>query len=342
MRSTDILKALFLKWFKAKAESVVSLPGGGSYRRYFRITGGSMSVIGVCNTDLQENRAYFSFTKTFRKCGINVPEIFAIAADDKAYLLQDLGDATLWQQARRDVEQSGCLSPPTLQRYIVTLEELLKIQTQGPAHLDWSYCYPREAFDKMAMLWDLNYFKYFFLRLMRISVDEQKLEDDIQLFSSTLDKVGRPYFLYRDFQSRNIMFHENNPYFIDFQGGKKGALFYDLASLLYDANVELNTEDRTLLFTYYYEAWRAFETISQDEFYALFQQFAAIRLMQALGAFGLRGVVEKKAHFKSCIPYALSCLKNITEASDFKLRYPTLSQAVAASKDLFLQHPFGV
>lgn len=322
---------LFKLRFNSNIENIEKLPQSGSYRQYFRITSKKENILGVYNTDLEENKAYLSFSKTFSDQGIKIPEIYCESEDATNYLVQDIGTKALWDFAKQDILNKGELTKTTLSLYKKTLVELRKIQTKTIDKLDLSYCYPRDAFDKQSMLWDLNYFKYFFLRLMRVGVDEQGLEDDIQKLAGELDKVDQNYFLYRDFQSRNVLIKEDTPYFIDFQGGRKGAIYYDIASLLYDANVELPKHDRETLLDYYFEISDQENPVSKEEFTNNYYKFALIRLTQALGAFGLRGVVEKKPHFKECIPFALESLKDITKILTLEKDYPTLSKAIISA-----------
>ena len=320
------LNLLHQKHFGCEIEEIEQLPQSGSYRQYFRIKHKNETLLGVYNTDLQENRAYLSFSKTFENAGIQVPKIYIVSADEMAYLVQDLGQLALWDIVRPDILEDGRLSENSVVLYKKTLSELIKIQTRTIEKLDLSYCYPRDAFDMQSMLWDLYYFKYMFLRVLRVSFDEQLLENDIQKLASNLDKVDRNYFLFRDFQSRNVMISKDEPFFIDFQGGRKGAIYYDLASIIYDANVELPSEDRDALVGYYYQCWNEIAPTDRAEFLSLFNQFAIIRLTQALGAFGLRGVIEKKPHFKECIPFALASLSAILE--NFKDDYPELYKCI--------------
>lgn len=322
------LTELYKNHYQKTPQGFEALAETGSYRQYFRIKHSDYTILGVYNTDLQENKAYLSFTKTFTDARVNVPEIIAVSEDHKAYLIEDLGNTTLYDCVLEDRSTADRLSAKGIDLYSKTLKELLKIQTKTIDKLDLSYCYPRDAFDKQSMLWDLNYFKYFFLRLMRVPVDEQKLEDDIQEFSRKLNRVDQNFFLYRDFQSRNVMIRDEKPYFIDFQGGRKGAIYYDVASLLYDANIELKQEDREILLEDYYLYYNKYFPTEKEYFKKHFYQFALLRLMQALGAFGLRGVVEKKPHFKECIPYALESAQSIVIEQSLLKKYPTLCQSI--------------
>ena len=222
---------LFENQFKEKVDSFELLPPSGSYREYCRLRNKKRSVIGAVNADVKENNAFLSFTKHFRDNGLPVPEIYAASASRKKYLQQDLGNVTLFDFLSKIREKEG-FSENIISEYRKVLKVLPRIQILGGKDLDFSVCYPRGAFDKQSMMWDLNYFKYYFLKLAKIPFDEQALEDDFQVFSDYLLSADSDYFLYRDFQSRNIMLNDGQVYFIDYQGGRRGALQYDLASLL--------------------------------------------------------------------------------------------------------------
>ena len=240
---------LFENQFNEKPDSFSLLPPSGSYRKYCRLQNAQRSVIGAFNSDIKENTAFLSFTNHFKKKGIPVPEIIAVSSDLKKYLLEDLGDITLFDFLIKTREQEG-FSSQTISEYKKVLRLLPRLQIHAGKDLDYSVCYPRAAFDKQSMMWDLNYFKYYFLKLAKISFDEQALEDDFQLFSDYLLSADSDYFLFRDFQSRNVMLKNNEVYFIDYQGGRKGALQYDLASLLYDGKADIPPSIRTHLYEF--------------------------------------------------------------------------------------------
>ena len=207
------------------------------------------------------------------------------------------------------------------------VENLPRFQIEAAKDLDYSVCYPRNSFDKQSMMWDLNYFKYYFLKLSKIPFDEQKLEDDFQLFTDFLLKAGREYFLYRDFQSRNIMLLNGEPYFIDYQGGRKGALQYDIASLLYDAKADIPKEVRNHLLEKYIEAASKFTHIDRQSFLQFYYGYVYIRIMQALGAYGFRGFYERKAHFLKSVPYAIKNLEDLLHTTNLPIEIPALRDA---------------
>jgi hypothetical protein len=177
------------------------------------------------------------------------------------------------------------------------------------------------------MMWDLNYFKYYFLKLAKIPFDEQKLEDDFQNFTDFLLSTNRDYFLYRDFQSRNVMLVGDFPYFIDYQGGRKGALQYDIASLLFDAKADIPQDVRNYLLEKYIESLKKYIPIDRSTFISFYNGYVLIRIMQALGAYGFRGFYERKEHFLKSVPYAIKNLEHLLNTTDLPLPLPALTDA---------------
>ncbi|RLD43029.1 MAG: phosphotransferase enzyme family protein [Bacteroidetes bacterium] len=317
------LKKLFTTWSKEEVVKVTPLAESGSDRKYFRIFSENHSTLGVYNADAKENLAFIEFTKHFQKKGLKVPEILAEEVTENIYLIEDLGDTTLFAFLTNEHKTSS-FSKELQQKYYQVLDALPEFQIIGGEGLNYSLCYPRSSFDKQSMMWDLNYFKYYFLKLAQIPFEEQALEDDYQKFTDYLLKANQNYFLYRDFQSRNIMVKNDEVYFIDYQGGRKGALQYDLASLLYDAKAEIPQEKREELYTYYIGQLKKHININEEEFKKFFQGYVLIRIMQAMGAYGFRGFYEKKAHFLASIPPALANLDNLLKTINLPVELPTL------------------
>ncbi len=252
-----------------------------------------------------------------------VPEVYAVSSDTKKYLLEDLGDVTLFDFLSQTREANAF--PETLiSAYENVLRELPKMQVLAGKDLDYSVCYPRPAFDKQSMMWDLNYFKYYFLKLAQVPFDEQALEDDFQAFSDYLLSAASDFFLYRDFQSRNVMLKNGQVYFIDYQGGRRGALQYDLASLLYDGKADIPQDVRVRLFHFYFEELKKYLPVDENEFTAYFRGFVLIRIMQAMGAYGFRGFYEKKEHFLKSIPFALKNLEFLLADLKLPVQLPEL------------------
>ncbi len=314
---------LFENQFNEKVELFEMLPPSGSYREYCRLKNSNRSVIGALNSDVKENTAFLSFTNHFQKIGLPVPEVYAVSSDLKKYLQEDLGDTTLFDFLSTTREDEG-FSENIVAEYKKVLKELPRIQIRGGKELDYSVCYPRAAFDKQSMMWDLNYFKYYFLKLAKIHFDEQALEDDFQVFTDYLLSADSGFFLYRDFQSRNVMLKDDEVFFIDYQGGRQGALQYDLASLLYDGKADIPQSVRKQLFDFYLNELRKYFTVNEAEFTAYFKGFVLIRIMQAMGAYGFRGFYEKKEHFLKSIPYALKNLEFLLKDVNLPVEIPEL------------------
>ncbi len=318
------LKDLFESRFGEPVERATPLKADGSDRKLFRLTTASRSVIGVVNPDDRENRAFLEFSRHFRKCDLPVPEIYAEDLDRGIYLEEDLGDTTLFQFLTANRAEGG-LSKETLDLYRMVVDMLPRFQIEAGRTLNYDACYPRAGFDKQSMLWDLNYFKYYFLRLAKIPFSEQALEDDFERFTDFLLQAERCFFLYRDFQSRNVMVRDGKPFFIDYQGGRRGALQYDVASLLYDAKADLPFQLRDELVERYLDAAARLEPVDRAAFLTYYPGFVFIRIMQAMGAYGLRGFYERKHHFLASIPYAVRNLEYLLLKAELPVTLPELT-----------------
>lgn len=317
------LTALFEQWACDDIKSISLLPQSGSYREYYRIIGVTKKALGVYNADKKENHAFIEFTNHFVTEKLPVPAIYAMVPDECIYLIEDLGDETLFSYIT-EVRKENQFPQELIDVYKKVIDSLPEFQINAGAKLDYSVCYPRSRFDKQSMMWDLNYFKYYFLKLAKISFDEQLLEDDFQIFSDYLLQADCNYFLYRDFQSRNIMLVDRNPYFIDYQGGRKGALQYDLASLLYDAKADIPQKIRDMLLEYYMDVISSYISINRKEFKEFYYAYVLIRIMQAMGAYGFRGLYEKKEHFLKSIPFAVKNLLYIINTIKLPVKVPAL------------------
>jgi len=325
----DQLIGLFEEHFKEEVSTFEPLPASGSYREYARIKSMHHQVIGAYNQDIKENNAFFEFSAHFLKRDIPVPRIYLVSSDQKCYLQEDLGNTTLFDFLTKGDETED-FSEKIVEEYKKVLRQLPRIQLVAGKDIDYSVCYPREAFDKQSMMWDLNYFKYYFLKLAKIPFDEQALEDDFQTFSDYLLAADNNAFLYRDFQSRNIMLKDEKVYFIDYQGGRKGALQYDMASLLYDAKANIPEEVREELLDFYLDELTQYKDIDRHKFKSLFDGYVLIRIMQSMGAYGFRGFFEKKEHFLKSIPYALKNLDALLAKHTIEVKLPELFKVLKA------------
>ncbi len=317
------LRELFQKTFGEPAATVASLKGDGSGRKVLRLCGASRQAIGIIGPDPKENAAFLGFSRHFRRCGLPVPEIYAEDPRSGVYLEEDLGDTTLFQFLSKN--RSGQKpSAETVAIYEKAVARLPQFQIVAGRTLDYGLCHPRPSFDRQSMMWDLNYFKYYFLRLAGIPFSEQELEDDFSKLVDFLLEAPRDSFLYRDFQSRNIMIRDGEPWFIDYQGGRRGALQYDIASLLVDAKADLPFALRRRLLERYLDAAQELAPLDREGFLKRYPGFAYVRIMQAMGAYGLRGFYERKAHFLQSIPYAIRNLEHLQRASPLPISVPAL------------------
>jgi len=313
----DIISTIYTEKFNDNITQIIRLKQSGSYREYYRIIGSKNTILGVYNADLQENKAYLEFSKHFISYNLKVPKILFISEKKDIYFVEDLGDTTIF-----DFLQTKPTENKIIETYKKILDELIKFQFEGIKNLNLENCYPRQEFDKQSMMWDLNYFKYFVLKIAKVPFNEQSLENDFETLTTFLLSAKSDCFLYRDFQSKNIMLFENEVYFIDFQGGRKGSYFYDLASLLYDSKANLSENIKNILLNYYFEKISKLTKIDNNDFLNYFNNFLLIRLLQAFGAFGFRGIVEKKIPFIASIPNALKNIKKILHS--IKLEIPEL------------------
>jgi aminoglycoside/choline kinase family phosphotransferase len=325
MEDSLTLQSLFAKSFGEKDPEIIPMKGDGSGRRLFRLKGGKRTVVGAINTDRRENAAFLGFSRHFRREGLNVPEIYAQDDAAGAYLEEDLGDTNLFELLSKRRSEEG-FPADVVAVYERAVDALPRFQADAGRTLDYSLCYPRSRFDKQSMMWDLNYFKYYFLRLAGVPFDEQALEDDFERFTALLLQADGDYFLYRDFQSRNIMVRDGQPWFIDYQGGRKGALQYDIASLLFDAKADVPFSLRKVLLDRYLDSTGKRAAVDRKRFLALYPAFVYIRIMQALGAYGLRGFYERKSHFLQSIPYAIRNLERLLNTTELPVDLPALSE----------------
>ncbi len=318
--NTELLAQLYQSYTGEAPTSIEPLPGAGSNRKYFRLKG-KESLIGVYGTSTEENRAFIYMTRHFSQKGLPVPRILAEAADQSAYLQDDLGDISLFQFIKQGRE-SGNFSDEETNILKQTIRLLPQIQFEGNKEMNFSYCYPLATFNHRSVLWDLNYFKYCFLKATGLEFQENLLEDDFERMADTLLQIEPQVFMYRDFQSRNIMIREEKPYFIDFQGGRKGPFYYDVASFLWQAKANYPDSLRQELLDEYLDALRPYHAIDKEQFLTTLRHFVLFRTLQVLGAYGFRGYFEKKAHFIQSVPYAIENLRQLLE-TDFP-EYPYL------------------
>ncbi|HEY7097710.1 MAG TPA: RNase adapter RapZ [Terriglobales bacterium] len=324
----EILRKLFEGHFHCAVEHVHPLQGqlGGSGRKIVRLSADTISAIGILYDVREENVAFLEFSRHFRRYGLPVPEIYAEDLTQGAYIEEDFGDVTLFDFLSSNRDGTAIVSK-VVDVYRRVVEILPRFQVEAGRDLNYKKSYPRASFDRQSIAWDLNYFKYYFLRLAGVPFNEQALEDDFGRLTKLLLAAPHDYFLYRDFQSRNIMLHDGKPYFLDYQGGRRGALQYDIASLLFDAKADLPPELRQELLDHYLGALGKFIDLDRDAFLRYYYAYVYVRIMQALGAYGFRGFYERKQHFLQSVPYALKNVRWLLHNTTLPVALPTLLEA---------------
>jgi aminoglycoside/choline kinase family phosphotransferase len=302
----ESIKDLYSDFNTETVVSIEKLAQSGSNRIYFRVTTTNRSCIATYGENIKENATFINFSRHFRSCGCPVPEIYAVNKDQTIYLQEDFGDVSLLNQ----LEKHGH-SEYAYGLFQQSLRKLAHLQILGDKNLDYSWCITSKEFGKQAIVSDLLYFKYYFLDTLQIPYDKEQLIDDFEALSTYLTRVDHKYFMFRDFQSRNVMVKDEQVYFIDFQGGMKGALQYDVASMLWQAKAELSDEWKNNLLSYYMDCVENILQASIDRlrFTSQYNGYVLIRLLQVLGAYGFRGLFERKAHFLTSIPLALRNLQ---------------------------------
>lgn len=340
MGSVKIEKALallFEKWAGESPELVLPLAPSGSNRVYYRLQSKNRSAIGAFSPDDKETTAFLCFSKHFKSKDLPVPEIFAEDPKHKIYLQEDLGFTTLYSYL---LQKDEYFPDYLIQIYKKVVEQLARLQITGSEDLDYSVCYPRASFDRQSMIWDFNYFKYYFLKLAKAPFDEQILEDDMHRFADYLLQADDNFFMFRDFQTRNIMIKAGEPFFIDYQGGRKGAMQYDLASLLYQAKANIPPDIRLELLNHYLDTVEQLIPIDRKKWIEYYYGFVLIRCIQVLGAYGYRGLYERKEYFIKSIPFALRNVKWIFENRQFPVEMPEVKAALLHIIDSKQFEPF--
>ena len=310
------LQQLFHQYTGCEAETCQQLTPAGSPRRYYRLTAGNHSLIGAIGTSTQENLAFAAIAHQMRSHGLPAPEVCALSDDHMRYLQEDLGGTSLFgllmeAQTRGGYDESDM----ELLRSVMRL--LPDIQWRTAEDFDFAVCHPSPELNHRGIQWDLHYFKYCFLKATGMEFDEERLEDDFDHLSSVLLKENDDCFMYRDFQSRNIMIREGKPWLIDFQGGRRGPIEYDLVSFLWQARARFTPEMRQELIAEYIYSASRYRSFDEKAFHQRLQYFVLFRTLQVLGAYGYRGYFEHKSHFVQSIPMAIDNLRALLDENDF-------------------------
>ena len=338
---TEAIRELYIKWKGKEPVSLDVLPQSGSERRYFRLFDDAGSVIGTYGANVKENEAFFYFSEKFREKDLATPEILAISDDKQYYLQEDFGNVSLLNKL-----EAGGFTQPVYDLFKKSLGELARLQVNGDDGLDYDQCLTNKEFGKQAIMADLLYFKYYFLDALRKPYDKQKLMDDFEALSNYLTHTEYKYFMFRDFQSRNIMVkdvvredtnhgsrdnnHGSSVHFIDYQGGMKGAPQYDVASMLWQARANLPDEWKYNLLEDYIDAFENTigQSVNRNIFQSQYNGYVLIRLLQVLGAYGFRGLFERKAQFLTSIPLALKNLKEFFQHQSMGISVPEFNKVL--------------
>ena len=319
----QMLIDLYKEWRGMKPATCEKLPGAGSNRVYYRMTtphGGS--VIGVVGTSREENHAFITLSRHFVSRHLPVPQVLAVSHDELCYLQTDLGSLSLFDAIKGGREAGGRYTLAEKELIAKTIRLLPRLQVEGSHGLDFTQCYPQAEFNVDSVMFDLNYFKYCFLKATDLDFHELKLEADFRLMAKDLTSEDCNTFLYRDFQARNVMLKDGEPYFIDFQGGRRGPYYYDVASFLWQASARYSHKmRRELVYEYYQELSRYIEVPSHRHFVKQLSLFVLFRTLQVLGAYGFRGYFERKQHFIDSIPPAIENLRKLLQLDYFHYPY---------------------
>lgn len=327
------LEVLYKRYTGSEAQQICPLTGSASNRQYARISGPAGSYVGVTGTDALENKAFLTIASHFHSKGIPVPEVLSVSEDGMSYIQEDLGDVLLSDMVAKAGKEGGVLPDSPLEKLLCrTMSMLPKIQFEGARGLDFSVCYPQPSFDRRMILFDLNYFKYCFLKPSGLEFNEVRLQDDFEKFADDLLRDESETFLYRDFNARNVMIRDEQPYFIDFQGGRKGPVYYDVASFVWQARARYPQWLKEKMIESYLSALSQYQEVDRERFNVRLRLFVLFRTLQVLGAYGFRGLVENKAQFVVSIPPAIEGLKQLLSIPFAS--YPYLDEVLRRMADM--------
>lgn len=347
MDEQNKIDQLYIDVFGTAPKSSELLPGAGSNRHYYRLTADDdTTVIGCVGTSAEENQAFYHLSLAFAARDFQTPAVYGHSEDWMCYLQEDLGQHSLYDFLKDGRESGGDYDGEHESVLSLVMSQLPQMQFEGGDDYVFSHCYPQREMDRTSVMFDLNYFKYCFLKLSGVEFNEFKLQHDLEAFADSLLQEDADTFLYRDFQARNVMLSEGKPYFIDYQGGRKGPIYYDVASFLWQASAKYPDDLRERLIDKYFNALtcyteredcpQCYRNITREHFDARLRQFVFFRLLQVLGAYGFRGLWELKKYFVDSIPAALQNLSQQLDAGSCD-EYPYLKDVCHALVEKHLQ-----
>jgi len=339
------IRNLYIKTYGTEPVRIEKLTASASPRSYFRVYGGSGTVIATAGTSASENEAFIYLSRHLGSKGLPTPEIISVSEDGMTYLQEDLGDTSLWDAVAEGRKKSGSYSDREISLLERAMSDLADFQFRGAEGMDWSRCYQQMVFDRRSVLFDLNYFKYCFLKPSGIEYDENILEDEFGKMADILTSEPSDSFLYRDFQPRNIMLHDDRLIYIDYQGGRRGPKYYDVASFIWQAAAVYPDSLRGALIETYLKSLAKYEEVDEAHFRNVLQHFVLFRTLQVLAAYGFRGLYEGKVRFQMSIPSALANLTSLFSDGNLFCRalteYPCLAGLAARLSRSFKPHQSG-
>lgn len=327
MTSKEILTELYKQYTGAEPTAVEMMPRSGSNRTYYRLSG-PVSLVGAAGVDRDENDAFIYMSSHFKSKGLPVPEVLAVSDDRMCYLQEDLGNDILFKIIEKSTQTRSFNERDRL-LIARSMRMLCRVQFEGAEGFDFNRCYPTPAFDRRLVMWDLNYFKYCFLKPTGLEFDERRLEDDFDRLADVLLSNMSDTFMYRDFQARNVMIRDEQPWLIDFQGGRKGPFYYDVASFLWQARAHYTRNLRDEMLNVYLDELSHYVSINRTHFMSQLRYFVLFRTLQVLGAYGFRGNFEQKPDFKKRIPDAVELMAELIEDTPFT-EFPYLNELLTA------------
>lgn len=322
----DILREMYAEQYASQATAFDRLPGHASARQLARISGPAGTCIGVEFSNVRENRTFIAFARTFFEHNFRVPEVFLVSPCETFYLISDLGSDTLFDVLNAARGDSTDFPTSVIPLYKNALAELVRFQTIGARCIDFSKCCQDSVYGADGMRYDLNAFASEYLNRAGISIDAEKYHADCEVFISFLLQSPADYFLYRDFQSRNIVVNGGVLGFVDFQGGRRGPLQYDVVSLLYQSQAQIPALLRDELVTFYLQELQKVESVSPDDFFLLYNGYVFLRLYQVLATYGREGLGGRKAYFLNGIPRARNLLQEIMSTRGLPVPLPELQR----------------
>ena len=329
MNIEQILTQRYTEFYKATPQKVEAITKAGSNRSYYRFYGENGTVLGVYSNNIPETKTFLYYSVIFSNLNLNTPKIYHVSEDTLTYFIEDFGDDLLLKVVENEYKQYGRFTERLDDLYRKSISALAKLQIAAGKAIDFNLAYSISEFNSQSILFDPNYFKYYFLNRLDIPYDEKLLQDDFDALAQYLAENGTKSFMFRDFQARNILVKDEQVYFIDYQGGRKGAIQYDMASLLWQAKAKIPNKKKLELLNYYIDEITKSNEIDRDDFEKEFWYYLYIRILQTLGAYGNRGLIEKKRHFIESIPFAIDNLKELHETHPILSNYKELDRVIS-------------